>query len=127
MTFSDTQLAQCKQLLADALQGTSADDLLMRVMSQSKRELVEPELPYVAEQIPELLQQQGAIIERAPGARWLLRFLAVLLHGGERGVDSTEPRTASWLRQLAEITSGSVTEPWLTLITPTRVSFWQTY
>lgn len=65
------QLQQAKQLLTDAMSANTADDLLMRVFSQSKRPLVEPELPYTAEQVPELLRQQGAVISRAPGARWL--------------------------------------------------------
>ena len=69
---NQAELTQAKQLLIDALQKDSADDVLMRIMSQSKRALVEPELPFDAEQVPALLQQSGAVLARAPGARWLL-------------------------------------------------------
>lgn len=112
---SDTQLAQCKQLLADALQGNGADDLLMRIMSQSKRELVEPELPYVAEQIPELLQQQGAIIARAPGARWLYSAsLQSYYSGGERF--QLNPAIQPLAEALAGLRQEAAAEPWLALV-----------
>lgn len=65
------QLSHCKQLLQQAIASDDCDDLLLRVMSQSKRPLVEPDLPYVAEQMVDLLQQPNAVLARAAGARWL--------------------------------------------------------
>lgn len=65
------QLDQAKQLLTDALTTNTADELMMRIFSQSKRPLVEPELPYTTEQIAALLSQPNALVSRAPGARWL--------------------------------------------------------
>lgn len=65
------QLDQAKSFLKEALSDNTADDLLLRIFSQSKRPLVEPELPYTPEQITPLLEQPGAKISRAPGARWL--------------------------------------------------------
>lgn len=67
----DAQLEQTRQLLIDALQNEDSSELLLRVMSQSKRGLLEPELPYTAEQMPAALQQTNAFISRVPGARWL--------------------------------------------------------
>jgi len=68
---TDTELTQCKRLLAEALDSSAIDDILLRVMSQSKRSLVEPELPYAPEQVNDLLLQPNALIGRTPGARWL--------------------------------------------------------
>lgn len=90
----NTELTAAKQLLIETIQSGDADELLLRIFSQSKRPLVEPDLPYVASQIPALLEQAGAILARAPGARWLHCELANAYYtNGEKFsvADSAQP------------------------------------
>lgn len=69
--ITEQQLEAVKSLLRDALSSDDSSDLIARLLSQSKRSLVEPDLPVTAEQIPAMLKHPQATIERAPGARLL--------------------------------------------------------
>jgi 50S ribosomal protein L16 3-hydroxylase len=95
------QLEAMKSLLIEAIQSDDANDIIARLLSQSKRPLVEPELPVSAEQIPAMLEQSNAFIERAPGARLLRLDNDSFYLNGER-LDVPEPAQQAAI-QLAEM------------------------
>jgi 50S ribosomal protein L16 3-hydroxylase len=96
-----TQLSALKQFLKDALESDETDALLAKIISQSKRPLPEPELPTTAEQIPTLLAQQNAFIEKTSGARFLKLSDTQFYGNGEafHVIQEALP-TAEWLAQL---------------------------
>lgn len=100
---SDNELQQCKALLMQTLESGQLDDLLLRLMSQSKRTLVEPDLPYTAQQIDDLLAQPQALLVRSAGARWLYHQPQQAFYGnGERYLVS--PQSQPLAHKLAQQT-----------------------
>lgn len=99
--IEEKQLSALKQFLKDALASEETDALLAKIISQSKRPLPEPELPTTAEQIPTLLAQQNAFIEKASGARFLKLSGTQFYGNGEAFhiVQEALP-VAEWLAQL---------------------------
>ncbi len=99
--IEEKQLAALKGFLKEALESDETDRLLARIVSQSKRPLPEPELPTTAAQVPDLLAQPNAFIEKASGARFLKLSQTEFYGNGEAFAVSPEALpTAEWLGQL---------------------------
>ncbi|RUO73015.1 cupin domain-containing protein [Idiomarina ramblicola] len=99
--IADSQLSALKSFLKDALTGNDIDALLARIISQSKRPLPEPELPTTAQQVPDLLAQPNAFIEKASGARFLKLSHTEFYGNGENfKIPQEALATAEWLAQL---------------------------
>ncbi|MDV6315089.1 cupin domain-containing protein [Idiomarina sp. HP20-50] len=95
------QLVALKSFLKEALSSDETDALLARIVSQSKRPLPEPELPTTAQQIPDLLSQPNAFIEKASGARFLKLSDTEFYGNGEAfSISADALSTAQWLAQL---------------------------
>lgn len=99
--IEEKQLTALKGFLKEALESDETDALLARIVSQSKRPLPEPELPTTAQQVPDLLAQPNAFIEKASGARFLKLSHTEFYGNGEAFTVSPEALlTAEWLAQL---------------------------
>ncbi|MCK7458570.1 cupin domain-containing protein [Idiomarina aminovorans] len=99
--IEEKQLIGLKSFLKEALTGDEINALLARIISQSKRPLPEPELPTTAQQIPALLAQTNAFIEKTSGARFLKLSNTEFYGNGEAFDVSAEAlTTAEWLAQL---------------------------
>ncbi len=106
--IEEKQLAALKGFLKEALESDETDRLLARIVSQSKRPLPEPELPTTAAQVPDLLAQPNAFIEKASGARFLKLSQTEFYGNGEAFTVIPEALpTAEWLAQLQGSKSAS--------------------
>jgi|CEGF01.1.fsa_nt_gi 50S ribosomal protein L16 3-hydroxylase len=120
--ITEQQLDAVKSLLIEAISSDESSDLIARLLSQSKRPLVEPELPVTAEQIPAMLEQGAAFIERAPGARLLrLNNDIFYLNGEKLEVPEAAQQAATQLAKMHG--SAHVTELKATFSTPESQAF----
>lgn len=77
-----TQLQAIRNFASQALSQTALDDALLRVLSQSKRPLPQPELPLTATQLQQLDAREVSLV-RTPGARLLLSPTGAAYCAGE--------------------------------------------